>query len=178
MLRFLFLVSCLSGSLYSSACSCIGEQTISEEFKHSDLVVSAKIISRQKIKIWSDTSFVKWNYKPGVDTVTFEKYRFEEEIYGFHQLEYTLVVESAFKGAKSGDTLKIRTGFGHGDCGFEFQVGKQYLIYAISEHSVKYSQEKLGRSKKELKGIFNTDRCRRTRSIESAGDDLNYLKSN
>lgn len=177
MLRLLFLAIGLFASFYSSACGCVGQETASEAFKSSELVVTARIIGVQKIKIWSDTSWVKWNYNPAVDTMTFEQYKFEEENYGIHELEYAFVVESSFKGAKAGDTLRVRTGFGHGDCGFPFTVGKQYLIYAVSEYSIKYTLEKLGRSKKELRGIFNTNSCQRTRSLENAAEDLNYLKS-
>lgn len=73
------------------------------------------------------------------------------------------------------DTIKIWTGYGHGDCGFHFTVGKKYLIYAQDEHKVNYTQKKLGRSKKELEGIFRTDICRRTAALEGSADDLNYL---
>ena len=177
MLKSLFLVIGLFISLYGSACSCVGGYTVAKAFKASDLAVTARIIGVEEIKIWSDTGLVKSNYNPAVDTIPFEQYKFEEEDYGFHELEYTIVVESSFKGAKAGDTLKIRTGYGGGDCGFPFDLGKKYLIYAVAEYSIKYSEKKLGRSKKELKGIFNTNICQRTRSIENAREDLNELES-
>ena len=161
---------------YGQACSCIGKESFDEAFKKSELVVSARIIDVKRVKIWSDTTYAQWNYNPSVDTLTLEEYKFEERTYGFHELEYSFVVESTFKGADVKDTLRVRTGFGEGDCGFQFMVGEKYLIYAVSEHSIKYTLEKLGRSKKELRGIFHTTICDRTRSIKDAADDLRHLK--
>lgn len=177
MIKFLFLIFGLLAGFNGLACGCIGKQSVSEAFKASDLVVTARIIAVHEIKIWNDTSLVKWDYNPAVDTITFEQYKFEEEVYGFHDLEYTIVVESSFKGAKDDDTLKIRTGYGGGDCGFPFDLGKKYLIYAVPEYSFNYSGKKSGRSRKKLPGIFTTNICQRTRSIKDAGEDLDYLKS-
>ena len=177
MIKFVFLIFGLLANFYSSACSCIGKQSVSEALKASDLVVSARIVGLQKIKIWDDTSIVQWNYNPAVDTISFEQYKFEEENYGIHELEYTIVVESSFKGAKQGDTLKIRTGYGGGDCGFPFDLGKKYLIYAVFAYSINYSEKKSGESKKELQGVFNTDICQRTQSLKNAAKDLKYLES-
>lgn len=51
------------------------------------------------------------------------------------QEDYGIIVElkviQRFKGMEGRtDTLKIKTGFGGGDCGFRFEEGKQYLIFA------------------------------------------------
>ena len=43
-------------------------------------------------------------------------------------------VDSLWKGAAT-DSLVIWTGFGGGDCGFPFQVGRSYLIFAVSDDS-------------------------------------------
>jgi hypothetical protein len=47
-----------------------------------------------------------------------------------------------------------------GDCGFDFQVGETYLVYANIEESADY--------------IF-TNSCTRTRRLSDAGEDLAYL---
>jgi hypothetical protein len=160
---------------HSYACSCVGENSVETEYKISDVVLIGKVISVKKIKIWNDTTIVNWNYNSKVDTVTLEQFKFDEEIYGIHQLEYTIAVEKIFKGRKSLDTIKVWTGFGDGDCGFQFIIGKTYLIFAKDEYKVKYNIGKLGRSKKELKGVFNTNVCSRTGLVEYSQDDLKYL---
>lgn len=157
------------------ACSCIGESSVESEYKHSDLVSIGEVIGMKRVKIWSDTTYAKWSYNPEIDTVSLEQYKFDEKRYGFHLLEYSIVIEKVYKGASVNDTIKILTGFGNGDCGFHFSVGKKYLVYAQVEHKVNYTQKKLGRSKKELKGIFRTDICRRTALLEDSANDLKYL---
>ncbi len=47
-----------------------------------------------------------------------------------------------------------------GDCGFDFQTGETYLVYANIEEAADY--------------IF-TDSCTRTRRLSDAGEDLSYL---
>lgn len=178
MKLFLLLLSSVFVCDKVIACSCIGESSVETEYKKSDLVIIAEVIQVKKIKIWSDTSFAIWKYNPKVDTVSLEEYKFEEELYGTHLLEYSVVVEKSFKGAHAKDTLKIRTGFGHGDCGFPFSIGKKYLLYAQDEFKIKYTKKKLGRNKKELRGIFRTNICSRTALLEKSEIDLNYLNEN
>ena len=160
------------------ACGCIGESSVQTEYKSSDLVVIGKVIDVKTIKIWSDTTFAIWKYNPEIDTISFEQYKFEEQLNGIHMLEYSVVIEKSYKGANINDTLKIWTGYGHGDCGFQFSIGKKYLIYAQDEYKVEYTIKKLGRSKKELHGIFRTDICSRTALLENSVEDLNYLNEN
>ena len=159
----------------SIACTCIGESLVDIEYKNSDLVSIGEVIGVKRVKIWSDTTNAIWKYNPDIDTVSLEQFKFDEEQYGFHLLEYSIVIEKAYKGASVNDTIKIWTGYGHGDCGFHFTVGKKYLIYAQDEHKLTYTEKKLGRSKKELEGIFRTDICRRTALLHDSEDDLKYL---
>jgi len=47
-----------------------------------------------------------------------------------------------------------------GDCGYDFQVGETYLVYASSDEDT---------------SVVETDRCSRTRRLTDAGPDLAYL---
>ena len=47
-----------------------------------------------------------------------------------------------------------------GDCGFDFQTGETYLVYADSDEDT---------------SVVETDRCTRTRRLSDAGPDLAYL---
>lgn len=57
-------------------------------------------------------------------------------------------------------TVTVRTGFGGGDCGFDFKVGKTYLVYAGS------SQD----------GGLGTGICSRTREVGEGKEDIEILR--
>jgi hypothetical protein len=56
------------------------------------------------------------------------------------------------------DSFEVWTAFG--DCGFDFQAGETYLVYANSDEGTDY---------------FFTSSCTRTRRLSDAGADLAYL---
>ena len=67
-------------------------------------------------------------------------------------------IDQAFRGVK-GKEVEVRTGLGDGDCGYNFRLGAQYLVYAY------------GDGDKLATGI-----CSRTRPISEASDDLAYFQ--
>jgi hypothetical protein len=62
------------------------------------------------------------------------------------------------KQKKDPDFLDVWTA--SGDCGYDFQVGETYLVYANDEEGADY---------------FFTSTCMRTKRLSDAGDDLAYL---
>jgi len=58
----------------------------------------------------------------------------------------------------AGKTVEVWTAFG--DCGFAFQTGETYLVYADDD---------------EESDVMTTGACTRTRRLTDAGDDLAYL---
>jgi hypothetical protein len=68
-------------------------------------------------------------------------------------------VMHAYRGDASGDVTVI-TGVGGGDCGFDFETGKSYLIYAS----------------KTGDGMFFTSMCSGTSAMEDAGAELRVLR--
>jgi hypothetical protein len=42
---------------------------------------------------------------------------------------FTLKISDTLKGSVK-DTVEIRTGIGGGDCGYDFVIGREYLVYA------------------------------------------------
>ena len=66
-------------------------------------------------------------------------------------------VESSWKGAKCGE-MTIVTGLNDADCGYDFQVGTSYLIYADRN-----------------KGNLTTGICTRTTPTAQASEDLTAL---
>jgi len=57
--------------------------------------------------------------------------------------------------------IEILTGFGGGDCGYPFQTGAEYVVYAY----------------KNSDGRLETGTCSRTRPLAEAGDDVAYFHS-
>ena len=75
-----------------------------------------------------------------------------------------LLVDENFRGAgvKRGASLEVVTGFGGGDCGYGFERGERYLVYA---------QHRSGG------GSLYAGICSRTARLADAADDLAYLRA-
>jgi len=71
----------------------------------------------------------------------------------------TVRVTEVFSGRKQ-EKFELRTGLGGGDCGFDFETGESYLIYAF----------------RNAEGIFYTDMCSHTSQTEYAEPDLRILR--
>lgn len=56
--------------------------------------------------------------------------------------------------------IEIETGFGGGDCGYQFQVGTEYVVYAYKNGA----------------GRLETGICSRTRPLADAAEDLKYIR--
>ena len=69
-------------------------------------------------------------------------------------------VEEGFKGAARGETVFVGTGFGGGDCGYDFLIGTSYLVYAWES---------------EREGV-TVGICSRTGPVRSRADDLRILR--
>ena len=73
-------------------------------------------------------------------------------------------VKTTFRGEKekedSGGEESAEVWTDSGDCGYDFQVGETYLVYADED---------------EESGRINTSVCYRNRRLSDAGDDLTYL---
>ncbi|MCC9019919.1 hypothetical protein [Flavobacterium lipolyticum] len=120
------------------ACSCIGKSMINSEIKKTDVLFLGKVLSK---KIFS----MKIEYLP-------------EEFYP-KKIEYKVLVTKKYKGNIITDTLKIVTGIGSGDCGFNFLIDHSYIIYGM------YSEKRL-ESREKVNEFIETDICTRTRLYE------------
>ena len=111
------------------ACSCIPPRTPTESLNESAAVFSGEVIDI------SENGYV-------------------EEQYGY---KVKFDVERSWKG-DSVETLSVLTGYGGGDCGYGFEIGEKYLVYA-------YSSE----------GSLNANICSRTTPLANAQEDLDTL---
>lgn len=74
-------------------------------------------------------------------------------------LKITFNVSRTYKG-KIERSATVITGVGHGDCGFDFEVGKRYLVYAYRDSS----------------GELSTGICTATALLEESQTNLSYLQ--
>ena len=72
---------------------------------------------------------------------------------------FTFSVELAFLGV-DGTEVDVATGMGGGDCGYDFQAGKRYLVYAY----------RLTQGNRLATGI-----CSRTKPYQAADEDIKFL---
>lgn len=75
----------------------------------------------------------------------------------FYPRLFKFSVEQSYLGV-AGTEFEILTGYGGGDCGYEFKIGARYLVYA-SLH----------------RGKLVTTTCSRTRPFSQAAEDLAFL---
>lgn len=106
MILFLMIAALMAGSFVwqsnASACSCIEPPGIEEELERSDAVFSGKAIEVDE--------------KPSLFSASTRSIVFQ--------------VAQVWKGPAQSQ-IKVKTGQGGGDCGFEFNVGQEYLVYAV-----------------------------------------------
>ncbi|HSI34441.1 MAG: hypothetical protein ACAI43_23390 [Phycisphaerae bacterium] len=76
---------------------------------------------------------------------------------GDRGIRVTIAVEKSWKGDARAE-LVVTTGMGGGDCGYGFQQGKSYVVYAYARDT----------------GL-STGTCSRTCHIDDAGEDLKAL---
>jgi hypothetical protein len=132
----ILLLGCLISvvSHQGSACQCFTDPPC-EAYKHSGAVFVGELVRQQ------DSSFVSGNA-------------------GRLGILYTFKVTKWYKGAAS-ERINVMSGVGGGDCGYLFEKGVPYLIYA---HSIQDD-------------VLYTDICARTRPLNEALIDLSYLDS-
>jgi hypothetical protein len=118
---------------FVSACSCAEKVSVKEEFNRSTAVFSGKVAAIEDKRQW--------------DGYTTKLVLFD-------------VIET-WKGIQQSQVI-IATGQGGGDCGYDFQVGKEYLVYA--KDSDMYGE----------KGLITTI-CDRTNEFVHSQDDVAIL---
>ena len=104
---FLTFLLFVSGNKTACSCSCIGDNSVKQEIKNSNEVFLGEVVN--------------------IDTI---KLHFHEGNIYFFRLKVDIRVISIFKGRLNSGFISVYSGIGDGDCGYSFQLGKEYLIYA------------------------------------------------
>jgi hypothetical protein len=148
----LTLIPTLIWTLNSIACSCEGEGTVSGSVKYSDVVFSGQVISRNLttnydslgVVVTGDTSKMYFNWRE------------------FPTAVVKLKVDKMFKGRLVSDTITILTPPNGATCGYYFQVGQKYIVYATMFDELLIT-DKLKRRTYDNK-TFWTHQCTRTQN--------------
>ncbi|MCM3711317.1 hypothetical protein [Sporosarcina luteola] len=117
-----------------SACSCIMPPSPEEALDKADAVFSGEVV-----EIVENKKFFGGAYGRTVH----------------------LKVDKAWKGIKESET-SITTGYDDGDCGYSFEKGQKYLVYASASNMY-------------VPGTLSTTICHRTTELSNAAEDLNEL---
>lgn len=135
--RFLvFLAAVVFTSSSAFACTCaFGGGAPCQEFWRADAVFSGTAVSSGSID------------------VDYGGFKSEKRLLRF-------TVDQPFRGMQSAE-VEVITGWGGGDCGYQFKIGQRYLVYA-------YREEKGTR--------LSTSSCTRTRLLTEANDDLSFIR--
>jgi Carboxypeptidase regulatory-like domain/Tissue inhibitor of metalloproteinase len=120
------------------ACSCASSGPPCQSFWQTDAVFSATVRSKSVVTV--DT---------GIESSPKEQ-----------QIAVKLLVEDTFRGSLGGNDVEILTGMGGGDCGYNFEKGRKYLVYAS-----------------EYRGRLHAGICSRTRLLSEAAEDLSYFSN-
>lgn len=83
-----------------------------------------------------------------------------ERFWGY---KVTFAVSKSWKFVEA-TSIQVDTGYGMGDCGYNFFVGNDYLVYASRAHG-------------NPGGYLVTSICSRTAELSQAADDLSYLNT-
>ena len=143
------------------ACSCAAGVTVTEEFAQDDAVFTGTVI---RIVDHYAPIFAYLDYilsKLGSSPYFF--YHFvenDERRLGFSV--FFKVIDS-WKGVEK-TLAEVNTGRGGGDCGYQFVVGEEYLVYANPAYGIPDN-------------YWVTGICTRTAPLSNAKEDLNYLAS-
>ncbi len=77
------------------------------------------------------------------------------------RISAAIQVEETWKGATAG-VVTVATGRDDGDCGFDFQTGEKYLVYAYD-------------ASRDYQAGLGTNICQRTKLLAQADEDLKML---
>ncbi len=162
--------------IHSYACKCADDRTIAESFKGSTLVVHGRVISKELISFAETIRPNKVNeVKEKLKNDQQKPQMFESDFI----FEIKLEVMEDFKGSSVRDTVTIYTTKNNGSCGYKFEMGKEYIVYALKKSFQYYLFLTEPDRKKdfERENTFWTDTCMRTADYyRPEADELRKLK--
>jgi|SRR5688572_29763691 len=155
------LFTLLAHTSPAKACSCVADVTLHNNFASHDAVFTGKVVR------------IVDNYAPYFSTVDYILYRLGYSFYFFDHFVHNdarrlgfgvfFKVINSWKGVEK-SFVEVNTGRGGGDCGYTFEMGKEYLVYASYAYGIPDN-------------YWVTGICSRNATLPDATEDLNYLNS-
>jgi len=155
------LVAMLAHPTPASACSCLESGLPYAYFDERNAVFIGKVIR------------IADNYIPYFSTIDYILYKLgsKQLLLGYFFLDYERLygfdvffkVIDSWKGVEN-SYARVNTGRGGGDCGFSFEMEKEYLVYASHAYGTPGN-------------YWVTSICSRSAVMDFATEDLDYLSS-
>lgn len=131
-------------------CTCEELPTLAEGFKESDIVISGIIISEEPSN--------------QADLLEVSEYESEEELSGSDEIDFKrfrVEVQHTYKGGIHSEIITIKTPAEETACGFNFAVGRDYIIYGWITDNKQADKGLIKNNESDF--IFATGLCTRTR---------------
>lgn len=163
----------LVGEIY--ACKCDGTGTVKSSFQSSDAIISGRVLSKE---------IVSYSQTINPDSVSAIKSRLKDDKQKlqFFEMSYVVKVEfetvEKYKGTILHDTVTIYTAMNSASCGYTFDVGKFYIVYASRKSYLDFMfLNRVDRDKGlEIENTYWTNICTRTTEYNNLeADELRAL---
>ncbi len=159
----------------SFACKCNERGTVKESCKSSELIIHGKVISKDTV-VLSETI----NEEDAKEVRA--RLKDDKEKLQYFEMTYVLKVEleitENFKGDSIRKTIIIYTPLLSASCGYRFEKGKEYIVYASKNNFLSFLFKKERENKKyKQNNVFWTSHCTRTTEYTKLeADELKLLK--
>lgn len=175
--RKLYLLLIILIAWISISCSCENFNSIRQEFDANEVVITGKILAMKPYYYYKDTSNA---YKSFTSNTTLMKNYQNNYLAYLHSeytkwefRDYTVEVEKKLKGINLKNTIIIRTGLGDADCGYRFEEGESYLIFASTHFW--YLGDKHSNSNNE-NNVYITSLCNFNENIKTAKETVKIIE--
>lgn len=151
----LIILSIFQLKTTSPHCTCL-PVTVEQNVKKSTLIFTGKVIKVDTIAIYED-GLPELAYRGGHLAV--------------------VKIKSILKGKYNNDTIKIMTGVGQGDCGFNFKPKVDYIIYSKERNyeQIDSTNHETKNFYKRTRSYYSTTICDRT-STHIKNEEREILK--
>jgi hypothetical protein len=150
MIKLVILFALTIFSMNSYSCTCL-PISVKESIKKSDAIFIGKVLKVDTIKVIPQN---------------FISAKISTSDSGFYTVVHlvSLKVKKIFKGKSISDNIYIITGQGGGDCGYNFELNKYYIIYSKREdYYLVDSEDKINsKYKTHRQAYLTTNDCDRT----------------
>ena len=149
------LVNLFSNPTSVYACSCMVPNSPADSFTNYDVVFSGKVVKIEDSRgvVYDLLRWIFRNFElPFVDYFLY--------LERFQGLNVTFKVINSWKFVNT-SSIDIKTGYGDADCGYSFETGREYLVYASNMPG----------------NYLYSNTCTRNNILPNASEDLAYLNT-